>query len=157
MKNKNNIYVLVPCVLLVWGLIAYRIFAGINPDLHDQNSSKPTAMFKPAKVAGRESFEILADYRDPFLGTLVNDQQLRLKPTKIKKSEPILFPEIEYKGMFKPGDHSKTVFLIMINGSQEIFKIRETHQEVKLLKGDQEKIIVKYKTEKKTYFLKKLN
>jgi len=155
MKNKKNIYILLPSVLIVWGLIAYRIFAGIHPDIQEENATSHLAVFKPTKVVKKEGFKIKADYRDPFLGPLATNSPIRSKEKRIvKQKEPIVFPEIVYKGIFKPEDHSKAVFLIVIDGSQEMFKIRETHREVKLIKGDKEKIIVKYQTEKQTYFLK---
>lgn len=155
MKSKKNLYILLPGVLIVWGLIAYKIVIGLNPNNEHPTSIKKMDVFKPIKLAQHNGFEISADYRDPFLGSLRNDRL----PKAIKRIDPvqqenIVLPEIKYKGIFQPADHSKAVFLIEIDGRQEMFKMKETHQEVKLLSGDEEKISIKYKKEKKTYFLK---
>jgi len=72
-----------------------------------------------------------------------------------KKKEKIVFPTMEYKGVFSSSLKKNTVYLIIINGKQEMFKINEIHQEVKLLQGNKEKITIKYKTEKQTIFLNK--
>lgn len=155
MKNKKNIYILIPVVVLVWGLIGYRIFAGINPSAVEHTKIEQRTVFKPEQLVENRNFTIEANYRDPFLGTLENQYSNKPKKKKIKvKKEEVVFPDIQYKGMFKPGNHGKTVFLIEIDGSQLMFKLKEEHHEVKLLKGDKEQIVVKYKTEKQTYYLK---
>lgn len=155
MKSKKNIYILLPTVLLVWGLIGYRVFAGLDPDKDMVDSMPMTKEFKPLKLVANNNYTIEANYRDPFLGTLENRVFNKTIPKKVyKQKEEIVFPEILYKGIFSPGDYSKSVFLILIDGEQEMFKLREIHQEVKLISGDKEKIIVKYKKEKKTYYLK---
>lgn len=155
MKNKKNIYVLVPAVLLVWGLIGYRIFTGLDPDIAAVKKTRIMKDFKPSKLVVNTNFEIQANYRDPFLGTLDTRMSNKVAPKKrVQQKEVVVFPEILYKGIFSPGDHSKSVFLISIDGEQQMFKIREMHREIKLLSGDKEKILVKYKKEKKTYYLK---
>lgn len=155
MKSKKNIYILLPAVLLVWGLIGYRVFAGLDPDKDMVDSMPMTKEFKPLKLVANTNFKIEANYRDPFLGTLENRMSNKTKPKKVYlQKEAVVFPEILYKGIFSPGDHSKSVFLILIDGEQQMFKIKEIHNKVKLLSGDKEKIIIKYKKEKKTYYLK---
>ncbi|RLD85014.1 MAG: hypothetical protein DRJ07_03985, partial [Bacteroidetes bacterium] len=83
---------------------------------------------------------------------------LSIRKKKIIKPKPrvkdsIVFPNISYKGIFSSSNNSNTIFLVLIDGNQEMFKKHETHQQVKLLKGDKKKITIKYKTEKKTYQL----
>ena len=152
MKNIKSIYILIPAVLLVWGIIGYRIFSGIVPS---QKKSEEIAMltpFRPKKTMKKEVFELILDYRDPFLGALSIREKKIIKP-KPRVKDSIVFPDIHYKGIFSSSNKSNTIFLIAIEGKQEMFKKHETHQQVKLLKGDKKKITIKYKTEKKTYQL----
>jgi hypothetical protein len=155
MKNKKNLYILLPTVVLVWGLIAYRIFAGINPDEQVVMEVQELKQFSPKLNTDRiDSYEITADYRDPFLGHVNTSKSKKIISKPINQVQEIEFPEIEYKGIIKTGSNSKTIFLIVIDGNRKMFKLKETHDEVKLIRGNEERITLKYKNEKRNYFLK---
>lgn len=148
----KNIYILIPAVLLVWGIIGYRIFSGIAPSQKKTEEIAILSSFQPKEAMIKEVFELKLDYRDPFLGTLSIREKKIIKP-KPRVKDSIVFPDIHYKGIFSSSNKSNTIFLVMIDGYQEMFKKHETHQQVKLLKGDKKKITIKYKTEKKTFYL----
>jgi len=152
MKNIKNIYILMPAVLVVWGIIGYRIFSGIVPSHKKSEEIVMLTPFQPKEVIKKEVFELKLDYRDPFLGTLSIREKKIIKP-KPRVKDSIVFPNISYKGIFSSSNNSNTIFLVMIDGNQEMFKKHETHQQVKLLKGDKKKITIKYKTEKKIFYL----
>lgn len=154
MKSKRNIYVLLSAVIVLWGFIAYRIFASINPSKSTNKVLAKIEKFLPKKTIAKETYIIQANYRDPFLGTMVKSIKKTISIPKQKK-EKVVFPTIEYKGVFSSSLKKNTVYLIIINGKQEMFKIKEVHQEVKLLQGNKEKITVKYQKEKQTFYLKK--
>ncbi|MCF6297911.1 MAG: hypothetical protein L3J08_08015 [Flavobacteriaceae bacterium] len=154
MKDKKKIYILIPVVLLVWGIIAYRIFASINPSNKIDQIAVKAETFKPTKITKKEIFYINADYRDPFLGTLAVHKKKTVKKIRQPKvKEKVVFPSIKYKGIFSSSKKTSTIFLIMINGKQQMYKTKETYQDIKLLKGDKEKITLKYKTKKQTFYL----
>ncbi len=156
LKNKTNIYILIPSVILVWGIIGYRIFAGVGPTKINDKKEERVEKFQAKKIERKEVYALNTDYRDPFLGTITNPdhkEKHRSKPKQSKKK--VVFPKIEYTGVFSSSNKNNTVYLITIDAKQEIFKLRETHQGVKLLKGDKEKISLRYQTEKKTFYIKK--
>ena len=68
MKNKKNIYILLPAVILIWGLLGYRIFSGLKPS-NTAEEKLTVRAFKPQELKESEPFTISTDYRDPFLGT----------------------------------------------------------------------------------------
>ena len=154
MKNKRNTYILLSAVLILWGLIGYRVFASMNPSNGNKNKIVKIEKFQPIKRKNRETYMIHKNYRDPFLGTIEIQKNKTRKFSKQIK-EKIVFPNIEYKGIFSSNNKKNTVFLITINGDQEIFKAKEEHKGIKLLKGDKEKIILKYKSAKQIFYLKK--
>ncbi|MCK5677019.1 MAG: hypothetical protein KAH72_00895 [Flavobacteriaceae bacterium] len=154
MKSKRNIYVLLSAVILLWGFIGYRIFASISSSKKTNTVIAKIEKFQPKNTTAKEAYVIQANYRDPFLGTIVKSKKKTISIPKQKK-EKVVFPTIEYKGVFSSSLKKNTVYLIVIKGKQEIFKIKEVHQEVKLLQGNKEKIIVKYQKEKQTFYLKK--
>lgn len=154
MKNRRNTYILLLVVLVLWSFIGYRFFASIIPSKESKNNITKIKRFQPKKRFVKETYNIQADYRDPFLGYIEKSKKKTNSVPKQKK-EKIVFPKIEYKGIFSSSLKKNTVYLIVIDGKQEMFKIKEVHQEVKLLKGNKEKITVKYQSEKQTFNLKK--
>jgi len=154
MKNKKNIYILLPAVILVWGLVGYRIFSVVQPSNNTSGQVRVTA-FKPKVVEETTPFTIRANYRDPFLGSLAQKKSTKKKAVSVAyKKLKIPFPTITYKGMVA-GEGNNRVFLITINGAQFFFKKRATHKEVKLLRGNHKEIVVQFKGQQQTVAIPK--
>lgn len=156
MKNKKNIYFLVPAILIIWGLIGYRIYKAINPPPTEVIAINAVDGFKPKKVKTVKSYDINADYRDPFLGILASNKKVKRKATTTvaKPKEQIAFPTIVYKGIISPKTSRKSaVYLVQINGQQNLLKLRNTSQEVTLISGNDKEIVLEYKKERKTYLI----
>ncbi len=154
MKNKKNIYFLIPAALIVWGLIGYRIYKAVNPPPIEVLAINADDSFKPKKVESVKSYDINADYRDPFLGTLASNNKLKRKvtTTSVKPKEQIVFPNIVYKGIVSPKTNKKTaVYLIQVNGQQKLLKLRNTSQEVTLISGNSKEVVLEYQKERKTF------
>ena len=154
MKNKRNTYILLSAVLILWGIIGYRVFASFKPPKENNNGLLKTEKFHSKEITAKETYIIQANYRDPFLGTI----KKRKKKTSVvpkSKKEKIIFPNVEYKGVFSSNVKKNTVYLIKINNKKEMFKIKEVHQDVRLLQGDTENITLKYKTKKQIFYLNK--
>lgn len=66
MKNKKLKYVLIPLVIIVWGLIFYKVFSYSNDDepilVVSQNTNIKTEV-----IQEKDSFELSLQYADPFL------------------------------------------------------------------------------------------
>ena len=70
MKNKKLTYILVPLVLIVWGLIIYRIFNTIHNTDDSPLLNTPIATINGEKNTLLDTFSLQLNYRDPFLGNL---------------------------------------------------------------------------------------
>lgn len=149
MKNKKNIYFLVPAVLFIWGIIGYKIYATINPSDDTVMTKNTTLDFKPEEIKEVEKFTINANYRDPFLG-----KSEAIKATKhvSNKIAPIIeFPSIIYKGMIAPKQSNRTtIFLVTINNAQQFLSIGKQVDGVKLLNGNSKEITISFQKTKKT-------
>lgn len=157
MKRKKNIYFLVAAVIIVWGILGYKLMTGFNVTTNNADVIT-TAQFKASKPDKKsETFSIKNDYRDPFLGLLENKNIGNLKPKKIPqvKKEMIPFPIVVYVGYIAPKDKNEKVFLVAINGQQHIFKINTLINEVKLLSGNSKEITVQFQHQKKSFQLEK--
>jgi hypothetical protein len=151
MKNKKNIYILLPLVLFVWGAVLYQVFSFTN---HDEiiSSNNPEFIIKPLKIKEREAFVINVNYRDPFLGKMYapeTDSKLKATASKTKKApavkEPLVWPVILYKGLISDTKDKNKIFMLIIDGHNHYMKIGDTDNEIYLKSGDKESIYVKYK------------
>lgn len=152
MKNKRNIYILLPVVLGIWSLVIYQFFSfGTVEAIVEQPQSnlytKPYEYKEPQKIA------IETNYRDPFLGTVdvpaksLNKLKLEKKIVKVKPIPKIIWPEIQYKGVLSDVKEKKKTFLLIINGKNCFMSIGDTANGILLKSGDKESIYVKYQGE----------
>jgi hypothetical protein len=153
MKNKKSIYILLPVVLLIWGLVMYELFSFSKPD-EVMETEPPGFDFKPVKIKERDPFSIDVNYRDPFLGKIYTTQKATLikkSISKIKKIpkvvEPLVWPTIAYKGIVSDTKDKTRVFMLIIGGKTFLMKKGEIANEVFLKDGDRESVYVKYKGE----------
>lgn len=139
-------------VIVVWGLIGYRVVSALQPELPVQ--SAPKLVFNDTynyQIKG-DTFSIQKVNRDPFLGT-IDIPKLQNKP-KVKKQHRIVWKPIDYWGMIANRDSKDKVFIISISGNQVLVKKGQIIDSIKVLKGDAKKITLSYKGTKKTYKLK---
>src|ERR1051325_867816 len=154
MRNKKALYVLLPVVILIWGIIIYKFYKAFNSDEEIQQNNFSFSSLSPVKTTV-DTFSILADYRDPFLGKIAATPSSSDKPknqTKVEKSkpEPIVWPAIIYKGMIKNQKTGKQLYLVTINNQDNMMKPGDVFAEVELKKTFKDSIIVLYRKETKT-------
>lgn len=151
MKNKKNIYILLPLVLFVWGAVLFQVFSFAKSDeiIPLTNSE---FKIKPLKINKRESFAIDINYRDPFLGKMYVAQTVTKAKTNISKStkepkpkETLVWPTIVYKGMISDTKEKTKIFMLIIDNKNYYMKIGDTENEIFLKTGDKESVYVKYK------------
>jgi len=151
MKNKKNIYILLPIVLFVWGAVLYQIVSFTKSDTISFKEKNSEFIIKPLKISERQKFTINVNYRDPFLGKMYATQKTakiktRSYPNKpVKPIDVLVWPTILYKGMISDTKDKKKVFILIIDGKNHFMKIGETENDVFLKTGDRESVYVKYK------------
>ena len=150
MKNKATTYFLGFVVIIVWGVIIYKIFAaGID------NTGDAPLINQPIKKEAYNDFSIpkdtthlLLNYDDPFGIDIKKDTEI-VKAKKIENAVPMAMPAapfnwgfVQYVGFVKNPASKKLLTLLSINGKNEIFNEGETKSQVKLIKnlGDSVKI-----------------
>ena len=57
-------------VTTIWGVLGFKIVNSINPPEQAVEVQTKLVTFMPKVIKARDTFSILANYRDPFLGTL---------------------------------------------------------------------------------------
>lgn len=84
LKTKKKTYLLLVVVLGVWGMIGYRIWAGLNPEAPKMVQQDVNINFNPNTGTAIDTFSIQTIARDPFLGTLTTKKKLT---NTVKKRE----------------------------------------------------------------------
>lgn len=148
MKNKKNIYFLLPAVLLIWGFLGYRIFSPVQTNTTHTNLAITDIVFKPNAFKESAPFTIKANYRDPFLGTTAAIKpKVTFKPQQLSK---LPFPQVIYKGVVSSSNRQE-VFIVNIDGKQYFFKKYQTHQGVKLISSNSKSITLKFQGQQQTF------
>lgn len=137
---------LLAAVLIIWGMIGYKIWSGLSPDPVEIASSEYNMSFNPQKTKAVDTFSIQTLERDPFLGTLSSSKKTgtSTKVTIPKKTIENL-PVINYNGMLKKQSGTDQVFVVNINNNQFLLKKRQTADSITLVKGNDKEISVRYR------------
>jgi len=152
MKNKKSIYILLPVVLIIWGLILYRFLSFSGATTIEEATSYNYAV-KPLAVKPRDSFVINVNYRDPFLGKMYVPAGSKSRNSgrgrkKLTAAEPLQWPTIVYKGIVSDTKNKKKVFMVIINGTTFLMSEKDKEQEINLKNGNRDFIEVTYKGNK---------
>lgn len=149
LKGKKGLYILLPVVVLVWGMLIYKFVAAFSND-NIPELAQHTVTTAPIKTIVRNSFSISKVQRDPFLG---NIYQLPKKKVlkKVKKrmvKEVIQWPNLYYKGNVADKNGSTSVFMLEIDSQVHLLSMGDTANAILLHSKLSDSVIrVKYKGE----------
>ncbi|MDR1199876.1 MAG: hypothetical protein LBK94_12855 [Prevotellaceae bacterium] len=135
MKSKYTTYLLIISVIIIWGLIAKRIFFSGDDDTDAVQTRK-----SPQNVQLQQADTLYLNYADPFLKTQVRKRQ-RQSSAKPNLSQPKKEAKqhadnilLQYVGYVKERNNETVSYLIKINGIQQIMKKNDNIDGLKLIK-----------------------
>lgn len=157
MKKKKTLYMMLPLVVLVWGFVLYQLFGSFfSPPNYAKEEFKPIVNIAEIK---KDTFLIVADYRDPFLGKkvrrrvkssgAVSKNRTGTRKTKTSKTEKV-WPVIIYKGMIKNNNSDRRVGILNVGGKEYLIKEKDIVGEVTILSINKNKVNVRFQKENKT-------
>ena len=141
MSKQAKTYVLLGLVLLIWGIIGFKVVNGLSA------SSEPVVVMEPTRdlpkiTKKKDTFTLIANYRDPFLGTTpVSKKKPAKKPIQKTKTPK---RNIIYAGLVSQNGSANALFFVSIDGKQHIMSKNEEIDQVKLLRGNGQQIKVRY-------------
>jgi hypothetical protein len=162
MKNKKLTYILIPLVLVVWGLILYRIFEAAGTG---DNTAAPV-LVKTEKEAyndfsiPKDTGKLALNYRDPFGLTPLKDttgshsKGIPVKVGVVSAKPAANWSFITYLGYVRNPVSKKIVALVTINGQNVTLGEGETKSQVRLLKNLRDSIKISYQGKTKFIALK---
>ncbi|MBO9702113.1 MAG: hypothetical protein J7604_18030 [Sporocytophaga sp.] len=162
MKGKKMTYILLGGVVLVWGLIFMRIYKSLFSDSGVAEVSR-SVVRKERNYEVKDTFELIAKYRDPFLGNIqasvrpvvftgsVNTFRNKPKTTPKPKEPEVMidWSVISYIGLIKNPGSNKNVSLMLIRGNEYLMEEGNVRDDVKLIKNLKDSVKVLYSGKEK--------
>lgn len=154
MGDKIKKYILFGLVLLIWGIIAYRIINITKPSSNQHRESYDSRnRFEKGKI---DTFKLLLNYPDPFVYFKTSERQDNKKmpiekaikeagQSKTFVKGDVKWPDVLYGGIIKNNISGKQILLLTINKKEYLMKVNDTLEgllikevypdSIKLLKG----------------------
>ncbi len=159
MKNKALTYIL----LVVVGLIWYQVFYRVSENLFGEDTAVPDPMNTMSAnfVIERDTFDLLANYRDPFvedkkpvvLTGMEEPPPARVLTTSKPPKPKTQWPPITYFGIVKKTQSKEPLAILKVDGLQLMLrKGEEMFNDIVLKEVWRDSIQVAYKKEKKTFY-----
>lgn len=148
---------MVPLVVLVWGFVFYQLSSSFlsTPNF----AKKETTQKINIDEIKKDTFSIIANYRDPFLGVATslntsntsNAKTASKKPkikTEVKTEKP--WPIITYNGMIKNNNSEKRIGIIKIDGKEYLVKEGDLLNGLMVIEINKQLIKVNFQKESKS-------
>ncbi|MCF8457036.1 MAG: hypothetical protein K9H62_13990 [Bacteroidales bacterium] len=127
MKNKKSIYILLPIVVIVWGLVFYQIYNFLNRDSEDKGFDMPVFNTQQQEKLINDTFNLILDYPDPFIKRqdLPSSVSIEQKENKANRSGSKKLNrklpekkelEIAYKGFIRSKENNSRLEILVIDG-----------------------------------------
>ncbi len=162
MKNKKILYLLIPAVLFIWGLVIYQFFSYFEtPDF--PLSSVGNIKLTNQEVESPDTFQLLKKYADPFrMGKRVvtsgidGESAPQKKKTSGRKERRryvrLHWGKIRYLGQIEAKNDK--IGLVWIAGKNHLLRESEERDGYKITALYEDSVIILYNNEERT-FLKK--
>ncbi|AUC13864.1 hypothetical protein BTO06_01270 [Tenacibaculum sp. SZ-18] len=148
MNKQRKTYILLVAVIIIWSIVGFQ-FLGYVDSENELPEEIPYEKFVPKEAKEKELYTVSTHERDPFLDKYSRPKKV-IRRKEVVPKEPIIFPSILFKGIIKNGD--KKLFIIEVDGVQQVFKINKVINEVQVISGTSKKIEIKYKGEIQTFY-----
>lgn len=159
MKNKKLIYFLIPLVLLIWGLIIFRIIKQIH---HSQKPAIDNTSYSKNNNPGPDpdSSALILKYHDPFLhgitfkiydsGKSDNLFSNNSNLTTVTKA-PVNFPNTRYSGFVINSKNKQKLGLLKIDNKDFLVQEGDVVSGEKIIRLHADSVIISFKKAKKTF------
>lgn len=156
MKSKKSIYLLLPLVLGIWGLVGYRVYKMTRPD----NSFALNPVYKDRdsnEFNYQQRISLLLQYADPFLKEIpdatseqVQNEFAALFTTNPAPEKPkLVWPEISFKGVLSGNERRLAV--LEVDKKRYLAATGDSILQLQVMKLYPDSIILEYNHEIKCF------
>lgn len=139
-------------VIVIWGFLIYKIVDAFSSE-NAAIAKIQKANFKPPRIILKDTFSLVPVEADPFLGTTYAKSKPSIhnvNSSRNPKSEK-QWPSIEFFGIVADKKSTSSVYIVSINGQQFLLKKGDTLQKLKILKGSEDNIFIRYEGQTKEF------
>lgn len=149
LKNKNTLVVLFPVVVIIWGIVIWKVVSSFTDEIPVLPIPKHVDK-KVAQIIPKDTFSLIKLDNDPFLGVAYNKPKT---PAKVSGKAPveIEWPAIEYLGLVSDTDISSRIHVLMIEEQQHLMESGTEVDGVKLVMARQDGVILNYRGVQKEF------
>lgn len=158
MQSKYLKYFLLLGVAIIWGIILVRVLHSLGDDPSVPQGNLAKAAFKIQDSLKTEPYDLLLDYRDPFLqeddDVTIDTFSMNTPESRIQKSGKLPIPLspdisfIRYKGMIINSVTHKKAGIISVNGIDELAKPGLKIKDISVLCMEKKRVQIVYQGEK---------
>jgi len=166
MKGKKFTYLLIVCVAGVWGIIFYRIYAGLGQEdelpLSSMRKGKPEYFKLINHETDREVLNL--NYRDPFavvsaevksgIDPAEGPHQVKVFSMPAMPKPMVNWSAIQYTGYINNPSTKSRIAIIMVNGKEGMLTEGQSLEGLKLIKHAGDSVKVQYQNSIKYISLK---
>ncbi len=140
MKNTKITYLLIGIVILIWGIIVFRLVSTVTDDHTTKTKYSNNIARKEKEI--NENYKLKLNYRDPFLG---KSYKKELPKRKIIKKPIITVPTInldgiQLKGVIRNNKHK--IAIVNFNGQEQLIKEGDTYNNIRFVKYYNDSIVL---------------
>lgn len=157
MKGKTSNYLLLALVLVIWGMVIYRVVQALSePDI-PMPTVRGTKKRPKEKVGSHWPDTLVLAYRDPFFGGIISDGQTGSdsmavgtavpRPAPVPQEPP--WPEVEYLGTISNRQERKEVVLLKLGGRSRMMRPGDEILGVSYLKKTKNGVQLQYLGQRK--------
>jgi hypothetical protein len=145
-RNKKITYLLIALVVLIWGLIFYKIYSNFGGNRQTKDELPQAAI--SAEVRQVDSiFTLSLDYPDPFLKGL--GQPVETPVSNSGNTRIINWPPVEYRGLLSSNSKNGSTGLLKIQNSNLLVKQGKVYSAVKIRTITRDSIFLEFQNEKR--------
>lgn len=151
MKSKTSLYILLPLVIIIWGIVIFKVVGAVTERPETAINVPEINRFKNFQFE-KDTFSLEPINQNPFLGHFYK------KPDPVIKNIPpksqIIWPTIIYLGLVSDSGESSKIHIVEINGKQLLFEKGSSNGEFILVGSRSNKVILSYKGERRAFIKK---
>ncbi|MCX6232974.1 MAG: hypothetical protein NTZ33_15700 [Bacteroidetes bacterium] len=163
MKSKRAQRILFFCVLVVWGLIFYRLFLYLKKE-DSNNSSLTVNLHQSDSKISTDSLNLLLNYPDPFhlsklISLQINEENKSNSHSRKliapKNDELIAIPKIIYKGCIYNQIKHKNIGILVLNQTSSFIKEGDSIQNWEVAKIYKDSVLITHSKQRICIILSK--
>ncbi len=161
MQNRAGTIFLFVVVLAIWGIIAFKIYDYIKGGNAEAGSGRLPDKSEQGETFIVDSFALLPDYRDPFLG-YENPVKRKIVPVPVNIHKPLDVPPVKamqwppvlYKGLVYNEDTKTKAGLVNISGKSKMVSEGDTFKLLVVVSVTRDSILLKMQKNKRAFYKK---